>query len=1258
MQTWARRGLQTALVTGGLLMLGTGIASADEDVNPDRPASPLDGSVNVPVHIDNNVLGTPLGQKALPGYHKDVRVSPTELTGAAPVAQRATTATDPVVTNATGTVAPVVDKVSDTVTPIAGQSRDQVAPLAAKTKPVTDKVAALPGGDKLPKLPTMDKVAVPGVDALSGRPAAGNEINLDLVVPVDISGNAIAVLGHAETTNDSAHSYASDDDVVTRGTGGFISGNVVDLDWALPVQVTNNAVAGLGTASAEGTSSQEASATGDIVTDGAHSFLGGNVVAPQFATPVQVDGNAIAGGGKADAYSEADTSAESGGFILTSGADSAGGGNAVPVPVAVPVKANGNAIMGLGKSVAEAYSTADATAGATRTGMYGVPTYVETNGDPALAAGNIAQPAAAGPVALCGNAGGVAGAADATCDTATEAVAGGTSRTTGEGSILSGAIAAAPVALPVQGFGNAATAVGAATADATSTVDATSGGSSYTRGHDSVLSGTTANTPVSGPVEVFANAAAAVGDSSATAVNEVTSTSGGNTGTTGDNSAGGGNMATVPVTIPGEVFGNAAAGAGGADATAAETKKSTSGGGNNTDDDYGLAASNLLTVPVATAAQAFGNGAGAVAVTDAKAKADNELKAGGDSKATGIAGLLSGNIGQVPVSVPAQVFGTGASGLARGTQTAINHTDMESGGDAMSDGTHGTGSGNVVTAPVAGAAHLYGDSAAVLGLNDSLAGQVFETEAGGDTATSGADGLVAGNVVSPQALPLAQSFAVAASSLGGVNSALATNKTEAESGGDIVTNGDDGLISGNLVDVPAAAVVQPFGDAVAVLGSRSYASGLSNTEGEVGGTSTTSGDFGSLSGIDGTLPIGVNLPIYGVPVEVLAKAIAESANTSTVEVGEGEPQLALPASGGLESTEVPSILSRYQRSVPPPAPADPFQGVFSGVLGGFAGGMTELPGQDRALDVVDTVADGSLPTVPGDPHILPAPYPMDRSAADDPLGGLLTGTSAGPVGLDAVTGLLGNVDTNGVGPVTGADIGSVPVGGQRDLPVAGNLPVAGGLPGGLPVAGNLPVGLDTVTGLLGNVSGNGVGPVAGLTDLANLPVGAQRDLPVAGGLPVADGLPGGLPVDLLGNVPLVGGLTGGNLGLPGLNGLGGRSDVPEFAPVFGDLTEVTSVIPAAPERDLTDTTAVIPAVPAVDDPTDVTTIIPAVPGVGDGTEVPVVQTPSLNTLPVAPPQVSGVRAPVVSNVTPYLDESSLDSTRAALANLFTTHPIG
>jgi trimeric autotransporter adhesin len=1013
MQTWAKRGLQTALVTGGLLMLGTGIASADEDVNPDKqPASPLDGSVSAPVNMDNNAVGTPLGSQSVPVVRKDATVRTADVTRAVP-AEKVAPVTDPAVAKARKTAAelaaPVVGKVNETSSVTDG-ARDQATPLTAKAQSLTGKLDSVPGGDKLANAPSLDdKLDVPAVNA-DGTVLSGNQINLNLVVPVDLSGNAIAILGNASTTNDSSQSYGQDHDVASSGAGGLISGNVVDADWALPVQITNNAVAVLGKACADGTSSQEAWATGDIVADGAHSVLGGNVVAPQLATPVQADGNAIAGGGFADATSEADTEATSGGWILTSGEDSIGGGNAVPVPVAMPAKANGNALMVLGKSVAVADSTADATAGATRTGMYGVPTYVETNGDPAVAAGNIVDPTASGPISLCGNAGGAGGLADATCDTTTEADAGGTNRTTGEGSIASGSIAEPAVALPVDAFGNPVVAAGTATTDATNTVDSTAGGDSYTRGHDSVLSGTTAAATTGTPVEVFANPVAAAGDATTTADNTNVTDAGGNTGTTGDNSVGGGTMGTVPVAMPGEVFGNTAAGAGGTETTVTEDKTVTSGGGSNTADDNGLAASNLVNVPVAGAAQAFGNGAGALAFTDATATEDGEVTAGGPSKATGTAGLGSGNIAQAPVSAPAQVFGTGASAAAKGTQVAVNEIDSQAGGDAWSDGAGSLAGGNVVSVPAGGAVQPYGESVAALGMNDSLAGSVTESEAGGDTETTGEGGVGSGNVVSPQAMPVAQSFAAVASGVGGVNSSTATNQTEADSGGDIDTNGDSGFISGNLVDVPAGAVAQPFGDAVSAVGSNSYSQGLSDTEGDVGGTSTTSGaGLGSLSGLDATVPVGANAPVYDVPVEVLAQAMTESANNSDLEVGEGEPQVNLPISGGLAPTEVPSFMRAMPRS------NDPVSGSFSGVLTGFAGGLTGVPGQAQVSDASDLVSQDVLAETP-DAQILPTPA---RAETGVPLVGGLLG------------GLLG-------GDVLGGALGGV--GGQRDLPQAPQAP--------------------------------------------------------------------------------------------------------------------------------------------------------------------------------------------------------------------------
>ncbi|MGW1682131.1 hypothetical protein [Saccharopolyspora sp. NPDC002376] len=45
MQTWAKRGVQAALVTGGMLAVGSGVASADQAC-PERPTSPLGEPVN------------------------------------------------------------------------------------------------------------------------------------------------------------------------------------------------------------------------------------------------------------------------------------------------------------------------------------------------------------------------------------------------------------------------------------------------------------------------------------------------------------------------------------------------------------------------------------------------------------------------------------------------------------------------------------------------------------------------------------------------------------------------------------------------------------------------------------------------------------------------------------------------------------------------------------------------------------------------------------------------------------------------------------------------------------------------------------------------------------------------------------------------------------------------------------------------------------------------------------------------------------
>ena len=89
---------------------------------------------------------------------------------------------------------------------------------SATAEPVTDKLATLPMGDKIPTVPSLDAVNAPGVDAIGGSPAAGNRVNGDLVVPVDVSGNAVAIVGKAEVANDSEQSAEAWRDVETDGS--------------------------------------------------------------------------------------------------------------------------------------------------------------------------------------------------------------------------------------------------------------------------------------------------------------------------------------------------------------------------------------------------------------------------------------------------------------------------------------------------------------------------------------------------------------------------------------------------------------------------------------------------------------------------------------------------------------------------------------------------------------------------------------------------------------------------------------------------------------------------------------------------------------------------------------------------------------------------------------------------------------------------------------------------------------------------------
>ncbi|MQA63778.1 MAG: hypothetical protein GEU86_20445, partial [Actinophytocola sp.] len=977
MHNWAKRGLQTALVTGGMLMLGTGIASAQENVDPDRPASPIDGSLTVPVDISNNAVGAPDGQHDVPEHQ-------------------------------------------------AEYSTKQV------TDPIKEQVEE--------NLPEDD-------------PFRGNQVEADVVAPVQVTNNAVGVLGDAEVEGGgSSQSYDGSSDIDTSGEDASLAGNVVDLDWAAPIQIANNAAALGGDASSTGNSAEQDTTTGgDVTTDGSDGVLAGNVLAPQGATPLQLNNNAAAGAGSAEATDNTSSSdTQSGGAIMTDGTDGVLSGNAAGAPLAVPVEVVNNAGSVIGIAESQGENSATATAGSTQTGLNDIDSYIQTNGDGGVLSGNVAQPQGAGDAAVHGIAGSGIGTASADSTNDTDSKAGAFSSTSGQDSVLGGNLADAPMAAPIEVYCGSGNLFGITDSTCDNTTSADAGSGTYTNGTGGTGGGNSINSPVAVPAEAFGAAATGGGTASAEATEDKVVDAGGYNGSAGDDSTASGNIIQTPVAAPLETFGAGGALGGEASGTATETKDVNSGGDGNSVDDNGTGSSNVIATPVAQPVQAFGLGAAGAGSGYGEGNSDTKTNAGGEYTASGAGGMLSGNIGQVASSAPAQLFGIGGGAVggegtgvgdntsesnAGGTSTtdgadgegsgnivtganslplqghgnggsvagegngiAYNLTESSAGGTSSTDGTGGSFGGNVVSAPIAGAGGVFGNAAALFGTAAGDGTNDVVSNGGGDTGTAGDSGTVSGNVLSGQALPIAQFFGNGVS-VGGVADGLAGNNTEAVSGGDVTTSGVDGSLSGNLFDVPAAAVGQIFGNGLTLGGA---ANGIADnvTTGSVGGLTTTAGENSSLSGMNDQLPLGGVVQIFNFSAPFLGEALGVSTNTTDISIANGVAQLfafngsempidGLPALDRFAAAPVAPLRSERAdispalqpkpisapAGLPVPAPGLPGAGELPGVgqlpgLGDLPMGIDEVPGVAVPMpapampELGTTLPAPALPAVP------------------------------------------------------------------------------------------------------------------------------------------------------------------------------------------------------------------------------------------------------------------------------------------------------
>ncbi|WP_396450462.1 chaplin family protein [Actinomadura sp.] len=348
----------------------------------------------------------------------------------------------------------------------------------------------------------------------SGGVLSGNQIDVPISAPLDVSGNGAALLGTGRGTSRGGVKVheSGGSGQKTSGAHGIASGNQVNAPISLPVNVCGNGAGVLGRADAgcAGGAKVNGSGKGGQVTDGTGGVLAGNQVNAPISIPVDVCGNAVAVAGDAVAGCEGGSLVKNGGNTgsgqRTSGVFGIGAGNQADVPISVPVDLCGNAV---GNGAASCEGGASVRNGGHRTGRQ------ITDGAFGIIAGNQANAPVSAPVTACGDAAGLAGRAWAFCEGGAHArsSSGGDQRTSGAHGIIAGNQGNAPISIPVEVCGDAAAAVGtaAASCNGQTLVEGSHGSGAQTSGAHGVGGGNQSHAPVQAPAEACGNAASVVG---------------------------------------------------------------------------------------------------------------------------------------------------------------------------------------------------------------------------------------------------------------------------------------------------------------------------------------------------------------------------------------------------------------------------------------------------------------------------------------------------------------------------------------------------------------------------------------------------------------------------------------------------------------------------------------------------------------------------------------------------------------------------
>ncbi|MEV7968101.1 chaplin family protein [Sphaerisporangium sp. NPDC088356] len=323
----------------------------------------------------------------------------------------------------------------------------------------------------------------------SGSVGGGNQLNLPINIPIDISGNAVAVAGESSASSRGGSSVqggggAGGIQGSTSGHGSVLGGNQVNAPINAPINACGNAVAVFGeaTAGCRGGSSVRngggGRGAGGNRTSGHSSVLGGNQIVAPITAPINICGNSVAVIGEAFSGCQGGAHVKGGGGNgyngngpgrgpgaggnLTDGRHSILGGNQIVAPITAPINVCGNAV-GNGSAGCEGgVSVPPAGRGGGAGGN-------RTSGHSSVLGGNQIVAPITAPINVCGNSVAVLGQAFAGCRGGASVKGGGGrgaggNLTDGRHSILGGNQIVAPITAPINVCGNAVAVLGDAAA--------------------------------------------------------------------------------------------------------------------------------------------------------------------------------------------------------------------------------------------------------------------------------------------------------------------------------------------------------------------------------------------------------------------------------------------------------------------------------------------------------------------------------------------------------------------------------------------------------------------------------------------------------------------------------------------------------------------------------------------------------------------------------------------------------------------------